>query len=150
MHSLGLAKSEKSTPQLRQPTVDGQPRLIARPPETPVQVVANILRRHFWTIVACTTISTSLFLLYAARQPRLFRATANLAIYRDSNPAGGLSKDYSPEAADTDEYTVSLQTQLRILQSRSLALDVVRKLGLDRDAGFISHHRVNSAMPAEA
>ena len=88
-------------------------------------------------ILAGVGICTSLSLLYAARQPRLFRATANIAIYRDTNTAASLGKDNGPETSDIDEYTVSLETQLRILQSRTLALDVVRKLRLDQDPEFV-------------
>lgn len=103
---------------------------------TPVQRTVLLLRRHAWTIVACTLITTSLCLLLAARQPKLYCATADLAIYRDNQPAVSLNKDYTPDIADLDEYSVSLETQLHILQSRTLALGVVRKLRLDQDLDF--------------
>jgi capsular exopolysaccharide synthesis family protein len=105
-------------------------------PENPVQRVARVLRMRYWTILACTTISTSLFLLYAAWQPRLYRATANLAIYRDAGTVS-IPKDVTPELGDADEYTVSLETQLQILKSRTIALSVVRDLGLARNTEFI-------------
>ena len=103
---------------------------------TPVQRTVVLLQRNAWTIVTCMLIATSLCLLRAARQPRLYCATANIAIYRDNQATISLGKEYTQEVGDLDEYTVSLETQLHILQSRRLALGVVRKLGLDENAEF--------------
>ena len=103
---------------------------------TPVQQTVLILQRHIWTIVACVLIVTSLSLLWAARQPRLYCATSKIAIYRDSQTSISPGKDAMQQAGDTDEYNVSLETQLHILQSRTLALAVVRKLGLTNNPGF--------------
>ena len=109
---------------------------------TPVQSAVLLLRRNVWTIVASIVIATSLCLLWAARQPRLYCATAKIAVYRDIQSSVSMHKEYVPEAGDSDEYSVSLETQLHILQSRSLALGVVRNLGLDQDPYFLRNaHR---------
>jgi len=75
--------------------------------------------------------------LIAALRPRTYRATANLAIYRDNESGVSLNKNLGFGSGDLDDYSVSLDTQLHILQSRTLALFVVRKLGLDRNANFM-------------
>lgn len=140
MDSYGLARR-------KQEPLEAQPRLLASVFEanslwvrrirlTPLQRTILLLRRYIWTIVACTFIATSFMLLWAARQPRLYGATANIAIYRDSQSNVSLSKDVTQQAADLDDYSVSLETQLHILQSRTLAIGVVRKLSLDRDPVF--------------
>lgn len=104
----------------------------------PVRRSIALLRKYVWTILACTVIAVSLCLLYAASQPRLYRATANIAIYRDSRADAPLGKDYRQEVGDSDDYSVSLETQLHILRSRTLAFEVIRKLGLDKDREFIA------------
>jgi len=48
-----------------------------------------------------------------------------------------LGKSFALGAGDLDDYSVSLETQLRILESRTLASATVRKLGLDRNGDFV-------------
>ena len=61
-------------------------------PLTPVQRTAWLLRRYSWTILGCITASVVACLIYSAQQPRTYRATANLAIYRDSDAGLSLGK----------------------------------------------------------
>jgi polysaccharide biosynthesis transport protein len=61
-----------------------------------------------------------------------------------------LGKTFGLGAGDLDDYSVSLETQLRILQSRALALATVRKLGLDRDTEFLREAQAAIAKPAHA
>jgi capsular exopolysaccharide synthesis family protein len=155
MDSYGLARRKQEAVELqrrsRELRPDENPPSIRRIRLTPVQHTILLLHRYAWTIAACTLIATSLSLLWAARQPRLYRATAKVAIYRD-NPAGvSLDKDVTPQTSDVDEYSVSLETQLHILQSRTLALGVVRKLGLARDPEFAGQSQLetNQISPAK-
>ena len=89
--------------------------------ESPVQRTVRLLRKHAWIVAGCTVVSTVASLLYSARQPRLYRATANIAIYRDTDTGPSLGKSFALGAGDLDDYSVSLETQLRILESRTLA-----------------------------
>src|SRR5579872_7308746 len=91
MDSYGLVRRKQHSEELRD-SLSNLPLEPIRPTarnivHTPVQRAVLLLRRHAWTIVACTLIATSLCLLRAARQPRLYCATADLAIYRDNQPA---------------------------------------------------------------
>lgn len=139
MNSRGLMKwnpTDVSTKDL--PVLDRMDRASARlGPPNPVQRVVRLLHKHLWTIAACTALALSLSFLYALRQPRLYRATANIAIDRDSNAGVPLNKTFASALGDTDDYSVSLETQIRVLESRSLALAVVRKLGLTNNARFM-------------
>lgn len=127
--------------------------------QNPVQRTTHLLRKHQWTIVACVVITAVVFLIYAARQPRMYRAQAELAIYRD-NGANTFDKDSTQPSGDMDYYAISLETELQVLQSRTLALQVVRSLGLDRNPDFAARqateeqNRVGdsdaSAMPTAA
>ncbi|HWY67670.1 MAG TPA: polysaccharide biosynthesis tyrosine autokinase [Terriglobales bacterium] len=139
MDSRGLIKwtsTEVSTQDspLRERSYRASARLT---PSNPVQRIVRLLHKHVWIITACLALTLSVSFLYALRQPRLYRATANIAIDRDSNTSIPLNKSFASALGDTDDYSVSLETQIRILESRSLALGVVRKLGLDHNAEFM-------------
>src|SRR2546423_1883314 len=96
-----------------------------------LQKLVATMRKHVWLIVGCVGVVMSLALLYTVRQKPLYRATAQIAIYREG--AGMTNGNAAQEAVDLDDYTVALETQLRVLQSRRLALDVVRKLHLEQN-----------------
>lgn len=112
---------------------------------TPVQQTVLLLRRHGWLAITITLSVTALSLLWASRQPRLYRATASLAIYRDNQSSVSLTQELAHQGGDSEEYSVGLETQLHVLQSRALALEVVRKLGLDRFAEFTHNARAQEA-----
>ena len=135
MNSQALVKCEEQSSRLAQVPPAG---LFARiPQQTPLQQSLWMVRKHRWTIAACVLGTVAVSALVAALQPRTYRAAANLAIYRDSESGVSLSKTLGLGSGDLDDYSVSLDTQLHILQSRTLALFVVRRLGLDKNASFM-------------
>src|SRR5438270_113637 len=135
MNSRGLMKwNPPDIPTQHSPAPDPIRRASVHLVElTPVQRLLRLVHKHLWTIGTCIAVALSVSFLYAMRQPRLYRATANIAIDRDSNAGVSLSKFVSG-MGDADDYSVSLETQVRVLSSRSLAASVVRKLDL-------THHR---------
>ena len=143
MNPRGLVKWTSRSSQLRAPQSGIFPDaasqgLFRAVPVNPIQLVVRLLRKYVGTIIICLGVSTSLILLYAARQPRLYRATANIAIYRESEGAVPVIKSFGSMMGDADDYSVSLETQIRVLQSRSLALGVVRKLKLEQNSKFLA------------
>ena len=135
MNSQALVKCEEQSSRLAQVPPPG---LFARIPQpTPLQQSLWIVRKHRWTIAACVLGVALVSVVIAALQPRTYRATANLAIYRDNESGVSLSKSLGLGSGDLDDYSVSLDTQLHILQSRTLALFVVRRLGLDKNPTFM-------------
>jgi uncharacterized protein involved in exopolysaccharide biosynthesis len=146
MSSDGLVNWKRDLPEPNIP-----PELVASSlraiPEIPVHKSVRLLRKHLWTIVACLPIIPAAILWYEAREPRLYRATAKIAICRNSNSNLSLSKDSVAESGDLDDYNVSLETQLRILPSRSLALTVVRKLRLPKTRNFWPRLRASGTFP---
>ncbi len=140
MNSQALVKRQEQSPKLAQVPPAG---LFARiPQQTPIQRSFWLIQKYRWTIAVCILVSLAASLLFAALQPRTYRATANLAINRDSDDGVSLSKSLGLTSTDLDDYSVSLDTQLHIVQSRTLALFVVRKLGLDRNASFMREARL--------
>ena len=157
MNPHGLVRWRGKSAQIRASITDTEPDLFEERQfsfqtisENPVHRTVRLLRSHFWIIAACISVSTLLSLLYSARQPRLYRATSNVAIYRDSDAGPSLGKTFGLGGGDLDDYSVSLETQLRILQSRTLALATVHKLGLDRDAEFLREAQAEIAKRAHA
>jgi polysaccharide biosynthesis transport protein len=118
--------------------------------DSPVQRTVRLLRTHFWIVAACSLGSTFLSLLYSTTEPKLYRATSDIAIYRDTDTGPSLGKTFSLGGGDLDDYSVSMETQLRILQSRTLALATVRKLGLDRNVDFLREAQATIAKRAHA
>ena len=119
-------------------------------PTNPVQRVISLLHKHVWSIAACLALSLSLSFLYVLTQPRLYRATANIAIDRDGNASVPLNKSFASALSDTDDYSVSLETQIRVLESRSLALSVVGKLRLTENAQFMRDANREFPSPADS
>ena len=138
MDSRGLTKwsptDVSSQPQLTVRTHLASARL---GPRNPVERVAYLLRKHLRTIAICNAVALSLSFLYAMYQPRLYRSTAKIGIDREGNSGVPFNRTIASTLGDTDDYSVSLETQLHVLQSRSLALTVVRALGLNRNAEFM-------------
>lgn len=106
-------------------------------PMNPVQRVVRLLHKHAGMIAICVAVILAVSFLYALSQPLLYRATANIAIDRDSSASVPLNRTLASTLGDTDDYSVSLETQIRVLESRTLALVVVGKLGLDHNAEFM-------------
>jgi len=99
MNPRGLLKWTSRSSQLRAPQSGIFPdaasqELFRAVPVNPIQLVIRLLRKYVGTIIICLAVSTSLILLYAARQPRLYRATANIAIYRESEGAVPVIKSF--------------------------------------------------------
>ena len=85
------------------------------------------------------------FALVAFRTYRttpLYESTGRVAIYHESQTLTGF-KDSVPIDADDWDYTVAMETQVRIMQSDSLALKVAHDLGWDKAFGGQRLHRLH-------
>jgi uncharacterized protein involved in exopolysaccharide biosynthesis len=117
MNSQARVKCEEQSSRLAQVPPAG---LFARiPQQSPLQRSLWLLQKYRWTIAACVFGALLVTVLVVALQPRTYRAIANLAIYRDSESGVSLSKNLGLGSGDLDDYSVSLDTQLHILQSRT-------------------------------
>ena len=74
--------------------------------------------------------------IYTLRITPTYDATARLSVNRENpDPFGVNQKDFSSDAEDYD-YTVQMDTQVRILQGDSLAMHVIRALHLESNPKF--------------
>ncbi len=97
------------------------------------------LRKH-WPLVIGTVVALTLATaFYTLGKTKIYSATATLQI--DPNPPKPLGKDFQGVVdmgpglywANQEYY----ETQYKIFQSRRIAAETVRTLGLNRDAGFL-------------
>lgn len=97
------------------------------------------LRKRWLWAVTLLTLTLLLVGLFTARQPRVFRSTAVIQI--DPKPPKPLGQDVQAVVdvgtgsfwSNTEYY----RTQFKIMQSRSVAEETVRRLGLHHDTGFL-------------
>lgn len=96
----------------------------------------GVMRKHVWVLLAFFTITEGLAAFYVSRQVPLYRASARIQIDRESPRVLNIPEVVEPDRGFYgDEY---YQTQYQLLRSRSLVLEVARRLGLDRDPDFLA------------
>ena len=108
----------------REPLAEGSARTIFR-----------VLSRYRWYIVLITLLFVLLGFLYAVRQRPVYTAQALTALNVDKT--NGLSlEEINTALPGGTEADLRLETEVRILQSDSLALNVIQQLGLKSDPDF--------------
>ena len=105
--------------------------------ETDVRELMRTALRFKWLILSLTLVVGAVATLWTMRQPKVYQATG--VIEFDPQPAQPLG-DSLQDVTDPVSSYWSLReyygTQLRVLQSRSIAERVVTDLGLQHDPGF--------------
>lgn len=138
----------KPTPlQLRQPgpgsnSADQSIQIPARPEtyvsmpqrETTIRDYWLILTKQRWTIIAFASVVLILTTIATFKTTPVYDAVGRIAINRESADALPF-KDNASNPTDED-YTIAMETQVRILHSDNLAMRVIRKLGLDNNPSF--------------
>lgn len=93
-----------------------------------------LFRRRSWIPVAVAVCLSVAILWCVCATPR-YRATAEIEIQKESHGGFGLdnttSDNQSTAVSDAFDENLTLQTEIGILQSDSLALDVIRRVGLE-------------------
>ena len=101
----------------------------------------NILLKRKWLVVTTAVVVFTLVAIATFRTTPIYEASSEIAIYPD-NPAPLGFKDNpatAQTAGDDWDYTIALSTQSRVLQSDTLALQVVHNLQLDRNPNFAGY-----------
>ncbi len=138
----------KSTPlQLRQSglgnnsadqsiQIPARPEMYASMPqrETTIRDYWLILTKQRWTIIAFAAVVLILTTIATFKTTPIYDAVGRIAINRESADALPF-KDSASNPTDED-YTIAMETQVRILHSDNLAMRVIRKLGLDNNPNF--------------
>lgn len=102
--------------------------------ETTIRDYWLILSKQRWTIVAFAAVVLILTTIATFKATPIYDAVGRIALNRESADALPF-KDNAPNPTDED-YTIAMETQVRILHSDNLAMRVIRKLGLDNNPSF--------------
>jgi capsular exopolysaccharide synthesis family protein len=104
-----------------------------------------VLRKHRWTILATIVIVVTITSIVTLRTVPIYEAVGRIAIGHENNDVLGFKG--SGESFTNDEYdydySVALDTQMKILQSDAIALATAKALQLDKDPAF-THKASNS------
>lgn len=108
-------------------------------PIFPIREYIDIIWRRRWGVIAAFVITATLGAVYTLRQPKIYEAVTAVII----NPEPATATPLEPSAADQwymrDTY---YDTQLRVMQSRSVAKRVIDDLGLENDIDFLGLNEI--------
>jgi succinoglycan biosynthesis transport protein ExoP len=113
----------------------GGPRLYPDLPsqESPIGESIRILRKRKWIIFACLATIFSVVAIASLKMPKIYEASGTIEINKpDASLNFQNSTTFSLDYFDPTE----LETDMKILQSDLLALQVIRELNLDRRPEF--------------
>jgi uncharacterized protein involved in exopolysaccharide biosynthesis len=96
----------------------------------------QMLWERKWILLTAAVIGISGTLLWLAKQTPIYRATARILIEADTVKILNIQEFAGSDFRDWDTLGI-INTQIRILQSRPLAEQVVKALRLDQDPSFL-------------
>ena len=110
----------------------------APPREMTIADVLTILSRRRWLILGSMSVVIAAAIALCATSPRMYKATAVIQVQKDSVDALSLDNmiGNTASAPDSLDTNITLQTEAQILQSETLALQVVKNLQLETTADF--------------
>ena len=112
--------------------------------------IVRLLRRRRKIIVNTLAVFLLLVTLRAITATRLYQATGEVEILKESSGDFGLQGSVlgaEAGASDALDYTVTLQTQAAILQSDTLALQVVKEMDLEHSDIYSPKNKTFSLIP---
>jgi capsular exopolysaccharide synthesis family protein len=101
----------------------------------------SILRKNLWVIIGIILCSTLVAGLVSWRAAKIYEAVAKVNV--DREPPQILS--FKDIVQDNFDYEMYIETQIRVLQSNTLALKTIQDLKLASHAGFIGEQAASAA-----
>jgi polysaccharide biosynthesis transport protein len=123
------------------PTViAGTPATMSPRKEMTIQDLWGVLSRRRGIILGILLLTIGAAAALFATTTRLYKSAAQIQVLKESADTLSMDTMMGPESSsDAVESNIILQTQAQILQSDSLALQVVRELNLEKSPDFRSH-----------
>ncbi|HQT79943.1 MAG TPA: Wzz/FepE/Etk N-terminal domain-containing protein, partial [Rhodopila sp.] len=103
------------------------------PLSVPVTRLTSILRRHVWLLLSVAGIGIGGTALVVQKMPREYTASATILI----QPQRTQVSDLQAISTDPNDVNSLIRTQIDILRSPALAMDVVKELKLTTDPDFL-------------
>jgi polysaccharide biosynthesis transport protein len=108
--------------------------------EMTIQDLWGVLSRRRAIVLSVLLFTIAAIGVLFAMATRLYKGTAEIQVQKESADALGLDNMMGGESqSDAVDGTITLQTQAQILQSDSLALQVIKELNLENSPDFRSH-----------
>jgi capsular exopolysaccharide synthesis family protein len=95
-----------------------------------------ILRKRKWVLFTTVLVVLTISIIQTARTIPLYDASARLAFYKEEGDPLGMKDASNTGSTDDWDYTVSLDTQARVIQSDVVALQVIHGMHLDTNRTF--------------
>ena len=129
-----MAQADKSSPDPTANSFQESSLLGASLHGDPSQQLFNFLKRRGWIVLVFAAAGLSLGIIANLILPKAYTAIATIEVEEDKSEQFRLEQN---AIAGGGVDSTKLDTEIEILQSRSLALEVIRTLHLDRDPNFI-------------
>ncbi len=97
--------------------------------------VGAVIRKRKWVVAGCLGLCLALAAAYCIKSPRRYEATARVVVNPDSGNPLGIAGEEMNRGVDP---ALMQETQVRIMQSDTVAWDVIRQLRLDNDPDFLA------------
>ena len=94
----------------------------------------QVVRKHKWRIAGCLLVSVGIATVVVLATTPIYTAKAKVLIERKGPQVVNIQQVLS-ESIESDEHNY-YQTKYEMLRSRSLAAEVIRRLGLDKNSLF--------------
>jgi succinoglycan biosynthesis transport protein ExoP len=108
--------------------------------EMTIQDLGGLLSRRRGIVLGAFMFTIAVAAVLFATSTRLYKGTAEIQVQKEDADALSLDTMMGPESqSDAVDSNVTLQTQAQILQSDSLALQVVKQLNLENSPDFRGH-----------
>ncbi len=97
----------------------------------------TILRKRGWVVVSVVLVAVALVALITARQKPMYSAVGRIAVNRESAVnLGTKDPQFVIDENDGSDYSVDIETQIKVLQSDATCYAVIKALHLDTSADF--------------
>lgn len=111
-------------------------------------IVLRRRRRYVFTVAAASLLLVTCYCVFAT--PR-FEASGEIEVQRESPAAFGLETsvtgDAAPVIGDSLDFSLTLETEARILRSKTLALGVIKDLNLETTHEYFPQNRHGFQIP---
>jgi succinoglycan biosynthesis transport protein ExoP len=96
----------------------------------------RIIQKRKWLVLACTAVVITLALIWSLRMTRIYVAWSRISINSGNANFLGFNDPSGKAAPEYVDEDLGIETQVKVLQSDTLALEVTRELRLDQDPRF--------------
>src|SRR5438067_6418272 len=141
MDSENLIKPDRSPGRLDLQTIDVSRQYRLEPDfqyrsQNAIREYWSILLKRKSVVIAPILIMVTLAAISSMRAIPIYDAFGRVSIHRETGTVAGFKEGPLDIAQEDYDPTIALETQTRVLESDSLALQVVNKLHLDKNPAF--------------